>query len=136
MLKRPVLEAAAEPVDGGPLSARPVERRTLVSVMSDKRRTLASGVRGTPGPTHRASADALPKYVEGLSAQWHPVLHPRLHTLGRYPPYLPRDVDLVPGSAPGLSPERAAVRTRNRKHSLAAMEAWDASTVLSASPTS
>ena len=34
LLQRPVLEAAAEPVDGRP-SAGPVERSTFVSVMSD-----------------------------------------------------------------------------------------------------
>ena len=38
--------------------------------------------------------------------------------------------------APLASPDRAAVITRNRKHNLAGVEAWDASTVSSADPTS
>ena len=38
--------------------------------------------------------------------------------------------------APRASPERAAVSTRNRKHNLAATEAWDDSTASSAAPTS
>ena len=38
--------------------------------------------------------------------------------------------------APLASPERAAVNTRNLRHCFAACEVWDASTVLSADPTS
>ena len=63
------------------------------------------------------------------------MLHASFHSLGWNPPYMAMKVDLAQ-VAPLASPERDAVRARNRKHNLAGIEAWDASTISSAEPAS
>ena len=95
----------------------------------------ASSATGTRAPTRRATDPHFPA----------PPVPPRSEApdAGRRPSSAPLECAIrapsrrsLPRPPPRASPDRAAVRTRNRKHSRAASDASDASTVSSASVTS
>ena len=127
LLHCPRLEAGSHAVYGR--SWRPATLSTLVSVMSESASPCLSGdgkTRPLPSSKARARGDV------GLTAQRYSMLAPAFMRS----PGIVHVADSRSHVAALASPERAAVRTRNRRHSLDAGLAFDASTVSSAAPSS
>ena len=86
-------------------SARPVDRSTFVSVMSDICDFRFIGD-GNTRPDYVMQAGRLAEHLEGLLAKGHPVFHARLHPLRGNPPHAVPELYLIPGWRP--SPHRSA----------------------------